>query len=489
MSELTAEQIAQIALDRDLLDERDLRDVWNELGGQEADPLQFQQSLLRRGLLTNYQLKRLLRGERHGYFYGPYKVQYKLGSGTFARVYRVEDRNSREIRAIKVLRPAFHDEPEKREEFIREGELGKALRHPNIVPIYEVVSNAHHSYILMEFIEGQNLRDNLKAHLRFEPLKATKLAIDMCRGLDYAFQRGVSHRDLKSSNVLISSIGQQAKLLDFGLAGADPDASDEELERIENQRTIDYAALERATGVRKDDSRSDIFFLGCIYYQMLSGRPALEETRDRIARMSRNRFEAMQPILKIMPHVSRDAALLVDKALQLDPARRYQTPADMLSDLVTVSEYLSGAGNGKARHSEHGLVKQRSVMIVEPHGQLQDSLRKHLKHHGFRVLVTTDPQRPASLCTDSSTPADCVIFSTHSLGEEALDAFNSFGDMPATKELPAILLLDAKHGGWTQRAKTNDHRATVTTPIKMKGLLALFEKLIPAEGKTLSAES
>src|SRR5262245_63141318 len=99
MSELTAEQIAQMAFDRDLLDERDLRDVWNELGGREGDPHQFQQLLVRRGLVTNYQLKRLLRGERHGYFYGAYKVQYKLGSGTFARVYRVEDRNTKEIRA------------------------------------------------------------------------------------------------------------------------------------------------------------------------------------------------------------------------------------------------------------------------------------------------------------------------------------------------------------------------------------------------------
>ncbi len=83
--------------------------------------------------------------------------------------------------------------------------------------------------------------------------------------------RGISHRDLKASNVLISSLGQ-AKLLDFGLAGADPNSSDAELAKLENPRTIDYAALERSTGVRKDDMRSDIFFLGCIFYHMLSGQ-------------------------------------------------------------------------------------------------------------------------------------------------------------------------------------------------------------------------
>ena len=120
----------------------------------------------------------------------------------------------------------------------------------------------------------------------------------MCRGLDYAFQRGISHRDLKSSNVLVSSLGQ-AKLVDFGLAGTDPDLSDAELAKIENPRTIDYAALERATGVRKDDNRSDIFFIGCIYYHMLTGKPAMEETRDRIARLSRNRLEAIVPITQV----------------------------------------------------------------------------------------------------------------------------------------------------------------------------------------------
>jgi serine/threonine-protein kinase len=260
--------------------------------------------------------------------------------------------------------------------------------------------------------------------------------------------------------------------------------SDDELEKIENPRTIDYAALERATGVRKDDSRSDIFFLGCIYYQMLCGKPALAETRDRIQRMSRNRFEDLVAILQVMPNVSRDAALVVDKALTLNPEKRYQTPAEMLSELLTVGEYLAGSGNGKQRKAVQSLVKQRAVMVVEPDMKLQESLRKHLKHAGFRVLVTADPQRPTSLFTDSnSPPADCVIFSTSTLGEDALDAFNDFGDMPNSKSLPAILLLGPRHTQWIGRAKTNDRRATVTTPIKMKELLALFDKLMPVPQK------
>ena len=123
-------------------------------------------------------------------------------------------------------------------------------------------------------------------------------------------------------------------------------------------------------------------------------------------------------------------------------------------------------------------------MIVEPNSQAQETLRSHLRQEGFRVLVTADPLRPASLFTDQLQPADCVLFSTYNLGEEALEAFNDFGDMPATKTLPAILLLGPKHQDWAARAKTGDRRTTVTAPIKMKRLLALFEKLLPAAAKS-----
>src|SRR4029078_6790246 len=125
------------------------------------------------------------------------------------------------------------------------------------------------------------LRDFFKVRGKFEPMDATKITMDALAGLHYAFQKGITHRDLKMSNVILSSEGE-AKLLDFGLAGLEGGDDD-----TANPRTIDYAGLERATNVRKDDTRSDIFFVGCIYYQLLSGKPALAETRERSQRLSK----------------------------------------------------------------------------------------------------------------------------------------------------------------------------------------------------------
>src|SRR5690606_9913192 len=179
--------------------------------------------------------------------------------------------------------------------------------------------------------------DFYKVRGKFEPLDATRIAADMMAGLNYAFLKGITHRDLKMSNVIVSSDGE-AKILDFGLAGMEGAEADEA-----NPRTIDYAGLERATNVRKDDTRSDIFFAGCIYYQMLSGKPALAETRERSQRLSKSRFLDIKPILDVAPHVPMPLARVVMKAIELDPFKRYQTPGEMLADLKLAAKRVAEA--------------------------------------------------------------------------------------------------------------------------------------------------
>lgn len=252
-----------------------------------------------------------------------------------------------ELFAVKVLRSRYSRAggDDKRDLFRREGELGAQLKHPNIVGIHEVVSSGTTNYIVMDFVEGQNLRDFYKVRGKFDPLDATRIAADMMAGLNYAFLKGITHRDLKMSNVIVSSEGD-AKILDFGLAGMEGAEADEA-----NPRTIDYAGLERATNVRKDDTRSDIFFAGCIYYQLLSGKPALARNARTVGRrLSKSRFMEIKPLLNVCRprRAAAAGAASVTKALELDPARRYQTPGEMLADLKVAAKRVAEAKDNPA---------------------------------------------------------------------------------------------------------------------------------------------
>jgi serine/threonine-protein kinase len=482
MVELSAEQIAQRAFDLNLIDERQLHDVWGQIGSRQLSGEEFRQLLLRRELLTNYQTERLLRGERSGFFYGDYKVLYLVGTGTFARVYRACHKSTGEIVAVKVLRRKFSEDAEQTDRFYREGKMGATLKHANIVPIMQVYSRGDLHFLVMKFIEGRNLREFIKIRKKFEPAQATRLVADVAAGLAYAFERGICHRDLKMSNILVSSKGQ-ATLVDFGLAAADKHVSDDALANNPNPRTIDYAGLERATGVRKDDPRSDIYFLGCIYYHMLTGKPPIYETKDRIQRLSKTRFQEVEPITTVDPEIPRYITAIVNRAMELNPDERYQTPAEILADLKAAMQKLNEPYTPPVAEEEPAKAAapepKHTLMFVESNVQLQDVLRDRLKTKGYRVLVTRDPERALSRFAEGSKAADCVIFSTGELGESALDAFNRFGEGHHTAPIPAVLLLGENHAAWKKKAKLNKHRVVMSMPIKLRELRAVLAKLVP----------
>ncbi len=167
----------------------------------------------------------------------------------------------------------------------------------------------------------------------------------MLAGLHYALGKGVTHRDMKLSNVLISSHGR-AKLVDFGLAAISADMSEEAIAAAPNPRSIDYAGLERITGVRKNDKRSDIYFTGCILYHMLSGRPPLFETRDRIKRLSVTRFREATPLGQLLPDLPNYVIAFCNRAMDLKPERRFQTPGEMLEELNHVIKRVKAGDTG-----------------------------------------------------------------------------------------------------------------------------------------------
>jgi serine/threonine-protein kinase len=245
-----------------------------------------------------------------------------------------------------------------------------------------------------------------------------------------------------------------------------------------SRRTVLYAGLERATGCRMDDPRSDIFFAGTIFYQMLSGAPALAEARDRAQQAGRALYQNIRPILELVPKLPLPLTLVVNKSLEFDPDRRYQTPGDMLVELkLAIKRVKAAQEGGRAAepelHSQEGLDDQgqpRKVMIVESDVKMQDMLRDLFKKNGYRVLVLSDPERALARFFDDYRAADAILFTTSSNGRTALEVFNRFAQEAATRDLPAVLLLDEVHHAWEDEAKTAEHRVIAKMPVKMRDL-------------------
>ena len=490
MANPNAEQVAQRACDLGLLTDRQLQEIWTTLGSRAVPLNTLLQALVRREYLTSYQVERLVQGDRTGFFYGPYKVLYVVGSGAFARVFRAVHRETGEVVAIKALRTRYGENAAQSSQFVREGRVGITLRHPNIVPTYDVVSDGKSHFLVMEFVEGWNLRDFVKIRKKVEPIQATRLLMNMAEGLRYAADLGLTHRDLKLNNVLVTVSGQ-AKLVDFGLAAMDETFGAEAMSDLPaNTRTVDYAALERATGVRKDDTRSDLYFLGCIYYHMLTGQAPLPEARDQIQRLAKQRFLDVPPIEKLEPTLSPVVIAVVNKSMALDPAKRYQTAADLLIDLAAAEAKLLEEAELGITHCAAPVAaappaavaeKQRAVMVVESDQKMQDIFREGLKRAGYRVLVTGDAERAIGRFRQDSSLADCVVFNAQGLGDSALTSFNMLGDDTRTRYVRAILLLGENQKDWQNRAMVTKHRIVVTMPITMGKLRTSLAALLEVQ--------
>jgi len=502
MADITAEKFAQRAFDCDLVDAHQLESIWGEFGSRDVPLAQFTGLMVRRELLTNFQVDRLVEGKRDGYFYGNYKVLYMVGAGTFARVYRALHRETKRDRAVKVLRKRYSDDAVTTEQFLREARMVMPLRHPNIVPVYEVLEEHRRPFMVMDFIEGQNLRDFIKVRKQLDLDVSLRLLADMLAGLHYALSKGVTHRDMKLSNVLISSHGR-AKLVDFGLAAISADMSEEAIAAAPNPRSIDYAGLERITGVRKNDKRSDIYFTGAILYHMLAGRPPLFETRDRIKRLSVMRFRDVTPLGQLVPDLPNYVIAFCNRSMDLKPERRYQTPGEMLEELNHVMKrlkagdrgvHVSARDAGSIEGAEAAALASdspvelegdaRTILLVESNVARQDAMREALKKRGYRVLVFSSPHRALQRFqehVDAEPLADCVVFSAGELGDEAVDAFNALAAGEHTSQLPAILLANPENQARLQRAQLDERHISLPLNVKVKDLRATVLRLLRKE--------
>ncbi len=472
MSTPDAATIAQIAQRIGLVTEEQVIQAWEELGGKTDDAMKLLKTLERKGFLTPLHSQKLLKGDTDGYFLGGYRILYKIASGSFGRVYRADDPRSGRIVAIKVLRRKWSEDKVKIESFFREGKVGMTLQHPNIVEILNVSQDpgTGQYFMVMEFVEGGNLREIQASSKTMEPLKAIKLLEDAVNGLAYAFSKGLTHRDIKLTNILVSSQGV-AKLVDFGLARI----SSNDAEQVD--RTVDYAGLEKLTSVKEGDVRSDIYFLGCVLYELLSGRSPLEMTRDKNARMNPRRFTEVKSLTRAEVDTLPSVLQLVETMMSLQPASRHQTPSQLLDAVRGVRRELeSGASAGASGPP--------GVFVVEVDERLQEAFRTKFKKLGFRVYMAIDPVR--ALDRYRQQPYQGLVIDAGTTGEDGLILFDRImaeADKVGSR-LGGILILSEDQADWQLRVKKRPTSCVMVRPAAtMKQLHRKLRELmgLPAE--------
>ena len=214
---------------------------------------------------------------------GPYQITSRIGAGGMGEVYRARDpRLGRDV-AVKVLPSSFAQDPGRLRRFEQEARAAAALNHPNIVVLYDIGTQEGTPYLVQELLVGESLQQLLARGAGLPPRKAVQYAVQIAEGLDAAHRKGIVHRDLKPSNVFVTTEGH-VKILDFGLAKlVDPPASCESISEKPTADmgtgegvvlgTVGYMAPEQVRG-QAVDHRADIFALGCVVYEMLSGQRA-----------------------------------------------------------------------------------------------------------------------------------------------------------------------------------------------------------------------
>ena len=492
-----ATTFANMLLDLNLVQPHQLEECLAELGSTTLAAERLLQVLQRKGYITPYQVDRLRKGKRDGYLLGQYKLLYKVASGSFGRVFRAVDTKLNRVAAVKVLRHRWASDPESVQQFHREARLGMTLLHVNIVPIFDVGTDGDYHYIAMEFVEGGNLRDLLRIRKKLQPQEALQFMADIAAALAHALAHGITHRDIKLTNILFSSDGR-AKLVDFGLAGID--ASGGSADPAE-QRTIDYAALESATGVKRGDPRSDLYFVGCVFYQMLSGQAPLTATRDKAERMKKSRFEEITPIGRRDPSLPFEVVKIVERLMCLDPYQRYQDPQSLLDDLRAAQEQLcltsahgsyggvfaSPSGAATAQDGTSPPAQAPTLIFVEPELDLQNVVRSRLGALGYRVLIMSDVLRAAERLR--SDPVACLILDIDSIGGWGMKAFLEkivpfCSTLAARGQTPpaTILLMDPSQAAdWASRIPPDARAMVLVKPVTLRQLREEVERFAPLE--------
>jgi tRNA A-37 threonylcarbamoyl transferase component Bud32/HAMP domain-containing protein len=284
---------------------------------------------------------------------GRYVIERPIGEGAMADVYRAHDPSIDRVLAIKVLKPELRKDLGLVGRFLREARAAGALSHPNIVTIYDVGEADGFPYIAMELLDGIPLDEQLRDHGRMSFSDVAGIGAQVADALDYAHGTGIIHRDIKPSNIMLCASGRTAKILDFGIARmAQPDGAGAQATAARTQYgqvlgTPRYMSPEQAFGLELDH-RSDLFSLGVVLYELITGQTAFGGTSIATLALQITQRKP-EPLGKVVPGCPNGLQHVIDKLLAKQPDKRFSSGAEVAAALRREVEGANLAAEGRRR--------------------------------------------------------------------------------------------------------------------------------------------
>lgn len=283
-----------------------------------------------------------------------YEVLEEIGGGGMAVVYKARDTLLNRMVAVKVLRAEFSGDSDFVRRFRREAQAAASLSHPNIVNIYDVGEQEGLYYIVMEYIEGKTLKELIRLKAPMPPAEVIEIGKQICEALECAHKNQIIHRDIKSHNIIITPEGR-VKVADFGIARAGADATITNTGSIFG--SVQYFSPEQARSEVVDE-RSDIYSLGIVLYEALSGKLPFEG-QSPVAIALKQIQDIPEPISEIVPGFPRELEEIVEKCMAKSPDDRFQSAVELKQELIRVSHEPSIA-NFNPSALERTLILNRS---------------------------------------------------------------------------------------------------------------------------------
>ena len=266
---------------------------------------------------------------------GRYELVEKIGEGGMAVVYKAKDRLLNRFVAVKILRPECTKDAQFVDSFRAESQAAAGLQHPNIISVYDVGREGNIHFIVMELIEGKSLSEIIKEEAPMDYREVVRITKQVASALSVAHKHNIIHRDIKPHNIMMTTDGM-AKLGDFGIAKALSDSTMEETSKIIG--SVHYISPEQARGAYVDE-RSDIYSLGIVMYEMLTGRVPFDgDSPVQVALMHIN--DDITPPSELVPGIPPQLEKVVMKATNKFQTNRYASADEMLKDLDSI-EYVS----------------------------------------------------------------------------------------------------------------------------------------------------